>query len=362
MNASLSLTRDHVRLSNVYVSRAYFGVLSRALSALPDLLDLEIQNGRLEPQDAHAIARHLSALESSMFALSKKYLMAGRIEGVLKEELILDAENSGFPVAQELIMMAADAASAAQDLLLMPDEEKLKSEMLREILTQARFPVSLQNMMAKRQYAERLSKPPLFLLKTTPVARQVETTDREGRRLGWQVDWSVYDTTMNVPVIYLLDVEDTGRYPMPNDASVWPVLCHHLVSQSINSLTLKTIAEGVDQDFKRLHPVRLRRIVVGPFYANGFTMQDGAVQTALDKAGEGSWVLALTTETVESTKTRSEGLFTRTELQVYDEGTSAQSVLAPSRVFQSIQDHARRNFEDAHKYVLDPDNRLVSRR
>lgn len=362
MNASHTLMSDHVRLSDVYVSRAYFSVLRSALRHLPNALDAEIEAGKLDTADAPILSRHLSNLEASIFALSKKYLMSGKLEGALREELTIDVENSGFPVAHELYVMAADAANAAQDLALLPDENKIKAQMLREILTQSKFPVALQNMMAKRQYAKILSTPGLFLPRTNPVASQGVTQGAANERVRWRVDWAVYDTTMNVPVIYILDLEDSGRYSMPDDTSVWPVLCHHLLSQSINTLSLKTIAEGVDRDFRTLHPLRLRRLVIGPFYANTFTHQEGAVDVALDKAGDDSWVLAVTTESLDTKSTRVEGLFSRTEMQVFHDAKTHQVMLTPSRVFQSIQDHARSNFDGAHKYVIDDKGNLVSRR
>lgn len=353
------LTRDHVKIQSTHVTRLYFGMLLSALSAAEGVIEGEINDGLLEAADKEPLLLCVKKLQTSMSALFCKYRMSGLIEGPLKSEITIDVENSGYPIAQEVISMATDVAGAHDTLLTFATEEKLKAEMLREILTKAKFPARLRNVMSQRQYYEIISQEALFTPRMMPVARAIKTDDPKGRT--WRVDWAVYDTQMNLPIVYMMDIRDTGRIPMTDDPSVWPMLCQHIMAQSISSLSPDTIVRGIDLDFKKLHPTRLRRMFLGPFYAHEFTVQEGSVNTALLKAGNGAWALSMLLETVVSNDSKFEGFFTRTEIQEYGQHTANHCMVAPVQVFQSIQDHARQNFEDAQKYVLE-DNKKVRRR
>ena len=89
--------------------------------------------------------------------------------------------------------------------------------------------------------------------------------------------WAVYDSQINLPQIYLLELEDTGRTGLPKDTGRWPEAQRHLVAQSIAGLKLLTIAQGFDADFPGLHPKRLRRIYVGPMHSSAYTLQSGPI-------------------------------------------------------------------------------------
>ena len=66
-----------------------------------------------------------------------------------------------------------------------------------------------------------------------------------------------------MPVVYLMEVEDSARTALPKDTSRWPAAQAHLLAQSVGGLKLLTIAKGFDTDFPDLHPKRLRRLYLG---------------------------------------------------------------------------------------------------
>ena len=97
----------------------------------------------------------------------------------------------------------------------------------------------------------------MFWARNDPDAQWIEDL---GDRRHFLVHWAVWDTQVNLPVVYLLDLEDSGKRPILNDAYRWPQAQAALMAQSVGGLKLLTIATGFDKDFADLHPKRLRRI------------------------------------------------------------------------------------------------------
>jgi len=108
-----------------------------------------------------------------------------------------------------------------------------------------------------------------------------------GGRRGYLLHWGVYDSQLNVPVVYLMEVVDSGRKALPLDERRWPAAQAHLLAQSVGGLKLLTIAKGFDTDFADLHPKRLRRLHLGPMYSSSFTLQTGAMREG--RARTGRW-------------------------------------------------------------------------
>ena len=200
--------------------------------------------------------------------------------------LTIDRHESGFPVAQELMTMAVDAQQAEKHLAGMPSETELKDRMVRQIVGEQTIPTALQFALSQRYYYEALAAGGMFWARNDPDAQWIEDL---GTRRHFLVHWAVWDTQVNLPVVYLLDLEDSGKKPLPNDAYRWPEAQAALMAQSVGGLKLLTIATGFDKDFADLHPKRLRRIILGPMYSANFTLQSGPISKVLEgaKAPEG---------------------------------------------------------------------------
>jgi hypothetical protein len=118
-------------------------------------------------------------------------------------------------------------------------------------------------------------------------------------RRKYRIHWATYDSQVNLPVIYMMELEDSGRDPLPTDARRWPEVQAHLSAQALGGLKLVTIARGFDEDFDDLHPKRLRRFHLGPMYSNAYTHQNGPLHDVLAeaKAPEGQdWAMVWTEE------------------------------------------------------------------
>ncbi|MDP5308212.1 hypothetical protein [Paracoccus spongiarum] len=372
-----NLDADHRRLDDDLAARAYFDRMRRIAAVLPPALAETVRDGLFSRVETEVIGAYLSALAASLDALAMKYLVSGRIEGPLRRHVTIDIHESGFPVWSEIAQTAADAAQAAEELARTAAPETIKDDMIRQIVGELTIPTRLQYAMSQRLYYEALARGGLFWPQMHPQGYWLSGNDRQRRR--WLLHWAVYDSQLNVPVLYLMDADDSGRRPLAEDPKRWPEVRAHLLAQSVTALQLVTIAQGFDRDFDTLHPMRLRRIVLGPVYAQGLTLQEGPIRQVLQDAGAPSgedWAMAMTVEDLQSERAtlESSGLFGVTERQVFrldplnahgaGQGASAASrfLILPQRPYQALAAMDPPGFRDIRKYVPGPDGRVVGYR
>ncbi|MDQ2094100.1 hypothetical protein [Rhodalgimonas zhirmunskyi] len=371
----VTMDRDHAGLRDTFASRRYFKkfeAITRHLTRVAAQMQAE---RRLSEEDVKILTRYIVALDYTFRALSMKYLMVGRDTGRFFGSLEMDRVESGFPVFNELLVMANDAAQAGKHLEQMPGVEALKDEMVRKIVGDREIPTKLQFALSQRLYYEELLKGDLFWARNDPQAIwQGNVTDRRRR---YMLHWAVYDSQINLPTIYLMEVEDSGRTALPKDERRWPEAQAHLVGQSVGGLKLVTIAKGFDEDFDDLHPKRLRRFHVGPMYSKAYTLQNGPLREVLEEAHapEGQdWALAWTYEELESERVTEEraGWFSTVEREVFaldpfsgrgvDTGATRmeRAIILPQRPFQVLAEKNPPGFGSVRKFVVGAGGRVLS--
>jgi len=367
------LTDDHQELYDTLTARRYFAKFERITGHLMQVAGEVESEGRLTRTEARILGRYLTALTATFAALSHKYLMTGRADGAPK--LTFDRHESGFPVAQELMMMALDAAQVAKHLGGMASEAELKDRMVRQIVRDLTVPTALQFALSQRLYYEALAVGGLFNARNDPDVQWIEDVGgKTGERKHFLTHWAVYDNAVNLPVVYLLDVEDSGKKPLPNDDRRWPLLQSHLMAQSLAGLKLLTIAQGVDKDFAGLHPKRLRRITLGPMHSHDFTLQSGPISQVLADANApdgNDWAMVWTVEDLVSEREEDvqDGWFSTTERQVFrldpfngaDTGTTKteRMVILPERPYQVLAELNPPGFRDVRKFVVNEAGRIM---
>ena len=368
------LASDHAELHDTLVARRYLAKFGAITSHLGRVAAEKHVAGKLTRTEAEVLAAYMEMLSRSFRALSDKYLLMGRLPETQSGKLTFDKVESGFPVAREFMEMAADAAQAEASLRDTPSEEALKDRMVEVIVRDLKIPTHLQFALSRRHYNEALASGALFWPRNEPKSVWIEQTARERRR--YLIHWAVYDGEVNLPVIYLMEVEDAGRIALPKDAARWPEVKSHLSAQALAGLKLLTIARGFDQDFDDLHPKRLRRFHVGPMYSSAFTKQEGPIRAVLEQAASPAgedWALAWTEEDLVSEREEEEpkGWFGRVQRQVFaldpfagrgaDTGASAtrRSVILPARPFQALAEMDPPGFRDVEKYVVSPGGRVL---
>ncbi|NDV02320.1 hypothetical protein [Pseudoroseicyclus tamaricis] len=364
---------DHFQLEDTRVTRRYFGKFAGITGHLARVAAQMEAEGRLSRREVQALARYLVGLTLTFKALGLKYRFAGRLPNAGK--LTIDRVESGFPVLAELLVLANDAVQAQSHLAQTPTAAALKDEMVRFILAEQEMPTRLQYTLSQRLYYEELAKGDLFLARNDPEAIWLKGEERR----TYLIRWAVYDGAVNLPVIYLMEVEDSGRVGLPKDEWRWPEVQAHLMAQAVGGLKLLTIAKGFDADFADLHPKRLRRFHIGPMYSHQFTAQSGPIREVLERAhapeGE-DWALVWTEEELLSERVEVEkaGWFGKVEREVFaldpfagggpDSGASRQerAVILPERPYQSLAELNPPGFSGVRKFVVGSGGRVLSYR
>jgi hypothetical protein len=367
---------DHVGLSDTYASRRYFRKFEGIMGHLARVAGVMEGEASLSRREAEVLTRHLTALTFTFRALSMKYLLTGRDTGRFFGSLTIDNHESGFPAAQELLVMANDAQQAERHLREMPDADALKRDMLARIIGDLEVPTKLQFALSQRLYYEELSKGNLFWARNDPEAIWLGELDPKRRQ--YLLHWSVYDSQLNLPVIYLMEVEDTDPTALPRDERRWPEVQAHLMAQSLGGLKLLTIAKGFDEDFDELHPKRLRRFHIGPMYSHAYTRQSGPIRDVLEQAGSADgedWALAWTDEVLVSERVRTEraGWFGTNEREIFaidplsggpETGATEQTraIILPERPYQVLAERSPAGFAPIRKFVVGRSGRVLSYR
>ena len=369
-----SPAQDHRGLTDTAHSRRYFAKFARIITHLGRVAAHLHVEKRLSKTEVEVLARYLTALNLTFRALSMKYLLVGRDTGQFFGSLTMDTHESGFPAATELMVMANDAAQVARHLDSLPSATVLKERMVGEIVGEQRIPTRLQFAMSQRLYYEELARGKLFWARNDPQCLWLRGLEP---RRAYLVHWAVYDSQANLPVIYLMEVEDSGRDALPRDNRRWPEVQAHLMAQSLGGLKLVTIAQGFDETFDDLHPKRLRRVHVGPMYSHSYTRQSGPIREVLEqaRAPEGQdWALAWTLEELESERVREEksGWFSTVEREVFaldpfagrgaETGTTTteRMVILPERPFQALAEMNPPGFGSVRKFVVNEAGRVLS--
>ncbi len=371
-----ALTRDHAPITDAFAARRYFAKFEAITGHLGRVAAELERDGEVAADEVEILGRYIRSLSATFRALSNKYLLTGRDTGTHFGSLAFDKHESGFPIHAELLTMANDAQQAERHLDGMASAAQIKDDMVRQIVGELTIPTKLQFAMSQRLYYEALAEGELFWAQMHPQAYWLSGT---GERRRYMIHWAVYDSQVNLPTIYLMEAQDTGRTSLVKDERRWPAVQQHLIAQSMGGLKLLTIAKGFDEDFDDLHPKRLRRFHVGPMYSSAFTRQSGPLAKVLEeaRAPQGQdWALAWTAEELVSERVEQEkkGWFGTVDREIFaldpfsgrgvDTGATRteRAIVLPQRPFQVLAEANPPGFRDVRKFVVSPGGRVVTMR
>jgi hypothetical protein len=344
----------------------YFSAISSALDGLGIFMRDDSSPLYRHGVVAKIVADYIARLEIS-FACWKNRI------GFLDKFRISRAE-SGFPVYQNLLELENDRRTADKRLAAIPEPDVLRAEMADFILRHKEFPEALQRSLAERLYLQEVVAGTVFspfnLAQTVKVSVNPKTM-----RPYYLVHWASFDGSANLPLIYMVTVEDSSEamidqlvdgssgklrnveIPLPVEGLLNPELAHRFddftEKNSAYTLSPVTIATNLDKDFETLHPKQLRRVVLGPFYSAGITENNSVVAQVLSKVRkpENAWLLTWTLQEVfsksekpgrkglwSSEKTTQEFHINTDDLEATRQGVSSyeKHALVPHEAYQAL--------------------------
>ncbi len=296
----------------------YFGATSSAFRGLARVFETEKEWTKRHNLIHRICQQHLDRLRTAheCWELSTRFW----------DKFKIDTKESGFPIFQHMLQLENDRKAAGDRLETLATSRQIRGEMVEMLLRHRKHPGGLQRKMAERLYNETLADYDVFFTHTTPQTVRHSVNRRSGRPY-YVVQWASYDGAANLPLIYVAVIEDSsddasrpppdresGKKPWPEGEAVdglpnrdlSSAFCEFVQAHSSYSLTLTTIATALDKDFPTLHPKQMRRFVVGPFYAGGFTSHNEEVQRILDKVDDPNnmWLMTWTAQELYSKEER----------------------------------------------------------
>ncbi|TIU80545.1 MAG: hypothetical protein E5W13_02725, partial [Mesorhizobium sp.] len=275
---------------------------------------------------------------------------------------------------QNVLELENDRRQADTRLANIPLAGELREEMADFILRHKEFPEALQKSMAERLYLEGVRSETTFGPFTLAQTAKVSVNPKTGRPY-YLVHWAAFDGSANLPLVYMVTVEDSSEemvrqlvdrngklndkvdIPLPVEGLLNPELAHRFddftEKNSAYTLSPATIAVNLDKDFEPLHPKQLRRVVLGPFYSAGITDNNSTVSDVLDKVRkpENAWLLTWTIQEVyskaekpgrkglfSSEKTTQEFFIDTDDLEAARQGVSSyeKHALIPHEAYQAL--------------------------
>ncbi len=293
----------------------YFDAISDALDGLDTFLREDDSPLYKHDVIGAVVTNYLKRLRTSLGSWQNRISFSDKFR--------ISQSESGFPAYQNVLDLDLDRREAKKRLAGLPAEDKIREEMVSFILEKKKFPTALQKIFAERRYLESIQSglhfSPLILPRTIRVSVNPKT-----KRPYYIVHWGYYDGSANLPMVYMLTVEDSSEelskllvtkdgklnekeeVPLPVDGLLNPALAHQFddfcEKNSSYSLTLSTIGTNLDKDFENLHPKQLRRFVLGPFYHSTITRHGEKVDKILQnvKRPENGWLMTWTLQEIYS--------------------------------------------------------------
>ena len=97
----VDLTTDHKALDDDLAARRYFAKFETITRLMLNVAAEMEKDRAFSAMDADVLETYLRAVARTFKALSLKYLVSGRLQGVGQKHLTIDFHESGFPVFQE---------------------------------------------------------------------------------------------------------------------------------------------------------------------------------------------------------------------------------------------------------------------
>ncbi|MEP1209398.1 MAG: hypothetical protein ABJM29_02360 [Rhizobiaceae bacterium] len=303
-------TTDKIRRNKPDTVGRYFRAIDSALDGLDTYLREDDSPLYNHAMIGSVLSEYIDRLNHSFSAWENRISFAERFR--------INQAESGYPLYRNVLDLDNDAKSAEKQLAELPSADTLRQDMVDYILLKKKFPTALQKAMARRLYLEEVKQGEVFQPLILPKTIKISLNSKTGRPF-YVVHWGAFDGSANLPMVYIAVIEDSSKelsnlllsgdrlkkdldIPFPIDGLLNPDLAHQFddfcEKNSAYSLTPATIADNMDRDFEHLHPVQLRRIVMGPFYSAGVTSHGRIVENILKNVSreENAWMLTWTVQ------------------------------------------------------------------
>lgn len=262
--SEFNLEKNCVHFTAENQVRLYLAQMTLALRSVQRIF---LRAAGADNLEARAIDRYVARLESTFRLLALKHFYPS-VDLPLK----IDTTDSGFFHFSTLIDLAADAKAKDALLSVMLPAQEIKREMAGRIIGHQAPVRDLQQQLARRAYLEALKADEL-LEPFTPGA-MVPLLGDDAQHTGF---WSfaTYDRALNRPFVYLIYFVYDKKKPLEPGSEDHLKLIEAAARLANGSTTLLGFSNHLDETAGAVHPRIVKRLILGPYWAPGYTENEG---------------------------------------------------------------------------------------
>jgi hypothetical protein len=358
--ADFNLEQNCVQVSDVNQVRLYFAQFALALRCLDRLFE---KSAGASNHEARAIDRVIGRLTDTFRLLGLKYFYP-----TPSDTLKIDATDSGFFHFSSLIELEADLRGRVESLAKLEPLHQLKQELADRVVRHQAPVRDLQEKIARRLFHEQLAPEKIFSPFLCGELSATAATD-EGNTYFWW--FATYDKALNRPFLYMLYFVYDKDEPLTDESMDFAQLVEEARGHASGKLNLLAFSHMLDDALPKISPRIVKRVILGPWWAPQFTVNEGELGKLLDEARQTlPFALKWETETLISDREVRVGksLISRGKLkQVFwipgdvdlaARGVShlARFVLVPHGLAQHMAE--RDVLADHSRYVIDQDDEV----
>jgi hypothetical protein len=353
-----------VQMQSPELINHYLDCLSDAFRHLATISNQAIDQ-LSETEQVSDMITHLEimALGSLFAALKDKFRFNAQLPEIDQAPLYMCQTGSGMPAMSELLSTRNARKNAEAMLEKLGPVEKTQQDILQSILSDKSLPFSHLHKLSMRRYYQRLIDDYVFSASRDAVL-EAEDTLPDGRRL---LHWSAFDPELNLPVVYLVEFRYSGKAELTPQSELLEWLNQYVQGKAFATLKLVHFAKEFDLRFEDVHPLSIKRIIMGPFYMHNVTEHNDQIARILEpiRNPNDQWLMVCSTETLLSKgeRTIKKGFFGSQIEQIYDvdhqdfsqfnAGATRiqQDVFLPYEAYQILQEQPDNPIFQYNKYL-----------
>jgi len=203
----------------------------------------------------------------SLKALEWKYKFVSDLKG-----LSISPSSSGFPHFSEILELKMQNSKSESVLSDLPTLDQLTNRFVSEMLD-GENSFYVKNLYSERKLNELVSKSEEILIDFEVFTPIVESGLHK-------IAWVYYDTTINLPVVYLMEYENDNHYE--NLFELKDIAKRTFKNVCNSNLTMYNVAKEIDDNLEDIAPKKITRITIGPFFMKDITKNNEMIQNILD--------------------------------------------------------------------------------
>ncbi len=254
MNTQISDNLENLPLQGDEFER-YFAKIGVSFETL---LKIYKKTSVSENEEEEIVRNYLKRFLNSMQCLRMKYLYSDK-------ELKINSCDSGFPSHYEFSSLETDMTEGESKIKGLLPQLTIKRKIIDSIFENNEDPIDLLKKMSERTFLDMLfSKEQFHLFSPGNLIRL--NNDKE-----YMYYWATFDYSTNIPYIYIMVFETSYDEVFHESEEAMQEFFKTVKSNGTRAPNLNIVAVSIDEELRKVHPKIIKRISIGPFYAEGFS-------------------------------------------------------------------------------------------